>query len=99
MDDLKKVGLTPFVEGTVGFAFADSRGENNPSTGANIGLGQDFNFAFGASTGIRYDFAQNWFTRVACQYYHYSNAGLSEPARANNAIDALGPIVSVGYQF
>lgn len=90
--------FVPFVEGTVGVLFADS----NPTTradGTGLGLGQDFNFTFGVAVGFRYDFTENWYARLACDYMHVSNAGMSEPEHQNEAIDALGPKVSVGYRF
>jgi opacity protein-like surface antigen len=84
--------IIPFVEGGVGFGFADS----NPALG---GLGQDFNFTFEASAGARYDICDDFFVRLAVQYQHISNGGLSEPATPNHPIDALGPKLSFGYSF
>jgi opacity protein-like surface antigen len=82
--------LVPYVEGLVGFGFADS----NPTVdagGAAHGLGQDFNFTFGVGAGARYDIDEHWFVRFGVLYTHFSNAGLSEPQRENQPIDALGP--------
>ncbi|MCE0485226.1 MAG: acyloxyacyl hydrolase [Methylacidiphilales bacterium] len=84
--------LIPFVEGGVGFLFADA----NPAAG---GLGQDFNFTFEASAGAKYQFTDCFFGRLEVQYQHVSNAGLSEPAAANHPIDELGPRLSFGYAF
>ena len=84
--------IIPFVEGGVGFGFADS----NPLQG---GLGQDFNFSFSAAAGARYQINCDWFVRLAAEYQHVSNAGLSEPQFPNHPIDSLGPILSVGYAF
>jgi len=84
--------IIPFVEGGVGFGFADS----NPEQG---GLGQDFNFTFEAAAGARYDISKDFFVRLAVQYQHVSNAGLSEPQTPNHPIDALGPKLSFGYSF
>jgi opacity protein-like surface antigen len=72
--------------------FADS----NP---AAHGLGQDFNFTFTTGAGVKYLINDSWFTRVGVEYQHISNAGLSEPEHPNNAVDALGPKISVGYAF
>ena len=83
--------IIPFVEGTVGFGFADS----NPGSG---GLGQDFNFSFGAAGGFKYKINDTWFLRLSADYQHMSNAGLSDPV-PNHPIDALGPKLSVGYAF
>jgi opacity protein-like surface antigen len=84
--------IIPFVEGGVGLGFADS----NPLQG---GLGQDFNFSFEVAAGARYNITDDFFVRLACQYQHVSNAGLSEPQFANHPIDALGPVLSFGYSF
>lgn len=84
--------LVPFVEGGVGFGFADS----NPAAG---GLGQDFNFSFEAAVGAKYNISDDFFVRLACEYQHVSNAGLSEPTNPNHPIDALGPKLSFGYSF
>ncbi len=84
--------IVPFVEGGVGLGFADS----NPQWG---GLGQDFNFTFSAAAGARYDINCDWFVRLAVQYQHVSNAGLSEPEFPNHPIDELGPKISFGYSF
>ncbi len=84
--------IIPFVEGGVGFGFADS----NPQAG---GLGQDFNFSFEVAAGAKYQINCDWFARLAVQYQHMSNAGLSDPPNPNHPIDSLGPILSVGYAF
>jgi len=84
--------LIPYVEGGVGFDFADS----NPSHG---GLGQDFNFSFDVGAGAKYQFTDNFFGRLGVEYQHLSNGGLSEPVNPNHPIDALGPVLSFGYAF
>ena len=84
--------IIPFVEGGVGFGFADS----NPAQG---GLGQDFNFSFEVAAGFKYQINCDWFLRLSATYQHMSNAGLSEPQFPNHPIDSLGPILSVGYAF
>jgi opacity protein-like surface antigen len=84
--------LIPYIEGGVGFVFADSR----PDIG---GLGQDFNFTFTVGAGAKYNFTDCFFARLGVEYQHVSNAGLSEPATANHPIDALGPKLSFGYAF
>ena len=83
--------VIPYVEGTVGVGFANS----NPAQG---GLGQDFNFSFEVGAGAKYQINCDWSVRLGVQYQHISNAGLSSPIK-NNPIDALGPILSVGYSF
>jgi opacity protein-like surface antigen len=84
--------VIPYVEGGVGFGFADS----NPAGG---GLGQDFNFSFEVGAGAKYNFCDNFFARLGVEYQHVSNAGLSEPAEPNHPIDAIGPKLSFGYSF
>ena len=84
--------IVPFMEGGVGLGFADS----NPKA---AGLGEDFNFTFEVAAGAKYLIDDDWFLRLACQYQHVSNAGLSEPTNPNHPIDMLGPVLSVGYSF
>ena len=84
--------IIPFIEGGVGFDFADS----NPAAG---GLGEDFNFSFDVAAGAKYLINDDWFVRLSCEYQHLSNAGLSEPENANHPIDSLGPKLSFGYSF
>jgi opacity protein-like surface antigen len=83
--------LIPYVEGGVGFDFADSR----PQLG---GLGQDFNFTFIVGAGAKYCITDDFFVRLGVEYQHLSNAGLSDPI-PNHPIDGLGPKLSFGYSF
>ena len=89
--------VVPFIGAMVGFGFANTQDYSNPA--APRGLGQDFNFQFTVNTGIRYDINDSWYVRLTLEYVHFSNAGLSEPARQNRAIDAAGPQLSFGYRF
>lgn len=89
--------VQPFIESTVGFGFADSRGKQHD--GQDIGLGQDFNFNFTVSSGLRIPISDDWYVKIAGFYTHYSNASLSEPRHENRAIDAIGPELSVGWRF
>jgi opacity protein-like surface antigen len=84
--------IIPYVEGGVGFVFADSK----PQFG---GLGEDFNFTFTVGAGAKYMITDDWFVRLGVEYQHVSNAGLSEPQEPNHPIDALGPKLSIGYAF
>lgn len=88
---------SPFGELTVGLAWADA----HPFlvNGVQHGLGQDFNFAFAASTGVRYDVSARTYMRLSLVYSHFSNGALSEPEHSNKAIDALGPMLSFGVRF
>lgn len=83
----------PFIESRVGVLFADSR------DGFQNGLGQDFNFTFTVSPGVKYHFDEHWAVSIAAIYQHISNGGLSEPGNANNGIDGIGPVVSANYTF
>ena len=83
--------IIPYVEGNVGIGFADANPTQN-------GLGQDFNFTFETGAGAKYQIDCDWSVRLGVQYQHLSNAGLSSPVK-NNPIDAIGPVLSVGYSF
>ncbi len=84
--------IVPYIEAGVGFIFSNA----NSAAG---GLGEDFNFSFEVGAGARYNFNDDWFMRLGVEYRHISNAGMSEPQFPNNAIDSLGPKISVGYAF
>lgn len=86
--------VIPYVEGTVGVDFADSHGGLSNYNG----LGQDFNFSFETGAGAKYQINCDWSLRLGVQYKHVSNAGLSAPLK-NNPLDAVGPVLSVGYSF
>ena len=90
--------FVPYVQGLVGFGFADSNPTGSRAAKTSHGLGQDFNFTFGVGAGVRYDICQNWYTQLGVDYSHFSNAGLSGSV-SNRAIDQLGPQVSLGYRF
>jgi len=89
--------FVPFIDGRVGFGFNDSQGITEGTK--QVGQGQDFSFNFGIAAGTRYDINDSWFLRLAATYEHFSNAGLSEPARKNRAIDVAGPELTIGYRF
>jgi opacity protein-like surface antigen len=84
--------VIPFISGGVGIGFINSK----PQYG---GMGEDFNFSFETSAGFKYLITDDWFARLAIEYKHISNAGMSQPPNPNNPIDALGPQLSVGYTF
>lgn len=87
----------PFAEATVGLAWADAR--PTAVNGRQHGLGERFNFNFTVAAGLRYDVSDHWFVRLEGVYSHYSNGGLSEPQYKNKAIDAVGPVLSIGFRF
>ncbi len=82
----------PYIESRVGFCFTDS----GTVAGAQ---GQDFCFTFLVGTGVRYLINDHWQISAGALYQHTSNAGLSEPARENNGLDAIGPKLGVHYAF
>ncbi len=84
--------IVPFLSGGVGLGFINSK----PQEG---GMGQDFNFSFETSAGFKYLINDEWFARLAIEYKHISNAGMSEPTNPNHPIDALGPQLTFGYAF
>ena len=88
----------PYVQGLVGMGFADSNALVDKN-GTPHGLGEDTNFSFGVGVGVRYDFNESWYLRAGAAYTHYSNAGLSEPSHPNRPIDALGPMIAVGFRL
>ncbi len=90
--------VVPFAEGTVGVLFADSD-PTIQSNGMQRGLGEDFNFTFSVALGARYDITDCLYVSLAAQYFHVSNAGLSEPQHENKPIDALGPQLAIGCNF
>lgn len=85
----------PYLGARVGFAFTDSR-DNRFFDGAQ---GQDFCFTFMVEAGARYVINERMDLLVGAMYQHFSNAGLSEPARINNGLDVLGPTVALNVRF
>lgn len=82
----------PYIDSRVGFGFTDSRGV----TGAQ---GQDFCFTFSVGAGARYILSDTVDLSAGVLYQHFSNAGLSEPARENHGLDAIGPNVALHFKF
>jgi hypothetical protein len=82
----------PYVEARVGFCFTDSTDVPNAQ-------GQDFCLTFMVGTGVRYLIDPHWQLSAGVLYQHISNGGLSEPARTNNGLDAVGPKLGLHYQF
>lgn len=91
--------VVPFVEAGVGFLFADTDPRPAFDGSRQTGMGQDFNFMFSVSAGVRYDMSEDWFMRLQVTYLHASNAGLSEPRWLNKPLDSIGPEVSFGVRF
>jgi hypothetical protein len=82
----------PYIGARVGVGFIDS-------TNVRYAQGQDFVFTFMVTTGVRYYVDEHWSVAFAGNYEHVSNGGLSEPQRANNGLDVVGPQVSVTYNY
>ncbi|GAB4242914.1 MAG: hypothetical protein OHK005_07000 [Candidatus Methylacidiphilales bacterium] len=82
----------PYIESRVGFCFTDS----GTVPGAQ---GQDFCFTFLVGAGVRYLIDEHWQISGGALYQHISNGGLSEPARENNGLDAIGPNLGLHYAF
>jgi len=84
--------FVPYVESRVGVGFTNS--------GTVVGAqGQDFMFTFAVGLGVRYLINDRLEVSLGALYQHYSNAGLSEPARQNNGLDALGPVLGLNWKF
>ncbi len=84
----------PYLESRVGFGFTDSRADQREK-----GQGQDFVFTFSVGLGAKYIINDHVNFSLGVFYQHFSNGGLSEPARVNYGLDVLGPVVSLNYGF
>lgn len=89
--------LAPFLGWNVGMGWADAH--QYLADGNLHGLGQAFNFNFEVLGGLQYSLTPRSFMRLTVVYSHYSNAGLSLPEHSNKAIDALGPMLGLGWRF
>jgi opacity protein-like surface antigen len=78
-----------------GLGYADAN-ENNPNDG---GLGQDFNFLFMASAGLRYALSESWSVWAGGVWMHLSNGEMSEPRKENIGVDSFGAMLGVGWSF
>ena len=76
----------PFVGARVGVGFVESQSEAVDARA----LAQDFNFTFSVNAGVRYLITNHWHAAIMVENQHISNGGLSEPQRANRAVDILG---------
>lgn len=80
-----------FVSSGGGFGVMDSRG--GTVAGAQ---GQDFNLNWLLYFGSRFRWRENLNASVGVYFQHLSNGGMAEP---NPGVDALGPMVSLGWKF
>lgn len=58
--------------------------------------GQDFNLNWLLYFGSRFRWRENLNASVGVYFQHLSNGGMAEP---NPGVDALGPMVSLGWKF
>ena len=74
-----------------GIGWLDSRGK--VIEGAQ---GRNFNFTWFLYSGIRYHFQEHLSAALGIYYQHVSNGGTY---KINPGVDALGPILSIGWHF
>lgn len=86
--------FTPYVSGGVGLGGVDATEEREPGA-----LGQNFTFNILSAAGVSYRINDQWQATGGILYEHLSNAGLSEPARPNSSLNAVGPQFGVTYRF
>ncbi|MDZ4788324.1 MAG: acyloxyacyl hydrolase [Blastochloris sp.] len=84
--------FVPYIESKVGFGFTTASGVQGAQ-------GQDFCFSFSVGSGVRYLVSDRLEISLGAIYQHYSNAGLSEPARLNNGLDAIGPVLGFSWKL
>jgi hypothetical protein len=80
-------GLTPYVQGGLGFVFTD--------IDRSI-VGQRFNFNLDIGIGARYFISQRCSVNLEYRYQHISNANMGEH---NLGINSHGPILGFSYFF
>ena len=69
------------------------------SSGPPHGEGQDLTFNPMGALGVTYKASAFQKVSLGVLYSHFSNAGLSEPARPNIGINTLGPMVEWAISF
>lgn len=74
-----------------GFGWMDSQGYAVPG-----GQGQDFNFNWFIHSGVRLRVAERMTASLGVYFQHISNGGMDE---VNPGVDALGPMIGVGWHF
>ncbi|MEP6936669.1 MAG: acyloxyacyl hydrolase, partial [Chthoniobacterales bacterium] len=84
----------PYMSGGVGLGDVDAT--RDPTPGA---LGQRFTFNIMSAVGVSYKMGDHWKLSAGILYQHLSNAGLSEPERANSSLNTLGPQLGGTYSF
>ncbi len=66
------------------------------STDEPGGQGQDFTLNWVLEAGVRRQIGENVTLSLGVYFQHMSNLGMSDP---NPGLDALGPVLGVGWQF
>jgi lipid A 3-O-deacylase len=74
-----------------GFGWMDSQGYSVPG-----GQGQDFNFTWFMSAGLRFQLTERLSAATGLYFQHVSNGGLDS---VNPGVDALGPTIGIGWRF
>jgi hypothetical protein len=74
-----------------GFGWMDSQGYSVPG-----GQGQDFNFTWFMSAGVRFQLTERLSAATGLYFQHVSNGGLDS---LNPGVDALGPTIGIGWRF
>ena len=74
-----------------GFGWMDAEGNAVPG-----GQGQDFNFNWFMHGGVRLLVTERLSASLGVYFQHVSNGGMDEP---NPGVDALGPMIGVGWRF
>ena len=69
----------------------DSRGYQIPG-----GQGQDFNFTWFMHGGVRYRMTDHLSAELGLYFQHISNGGQDA---VNPGVDALGPMLGIGWHF
>jgi len=83
--------LALFARAGGGVGLMDSKGDS--IEGAQ---GQDFNLTWFAHAGLRWDLTGRLNFSTGVLFQHISNGGMASP---NPGIDALGPTISLSWQF
>jgi hypothetical protein len=74
-----------------GFGWMDARGHAIPGA-----QGQDFNLTWFMHAGVRYRLTGHLSAALGLYYQHVSNGGMDQ---VNPGVDALGPMVGIGWHF
>jgi hypothetical protein len=87
--------IVPFAEVRLGLGDINAKGP----LGAYGAQGQDFTFTHMLGSGVRYNFNSKYAISAGVNYYHISNAYLSEPKFLNYGINVYGPLVGIDIRL